>query len=68
MGINSDFQDLFPDRDLNNGNLTFITLSQKTVNDMTGWNSDVEAEREQLLDKVMLIFMILSLGCIPLNV
>jgi len=55
----ADFQDLFPDRDLshidasdNTDHLTVITLSQRTQNDMTSWNDDVEQERENLLQNV----------------
>jgi len=44
-----DFQDLFPGQDLANTNLTVITLSQQTENDMSGWNTKVEEEREELL-------------------
>lgn len=44
-----DFSELFPDRDLGAGDLTVITLSQRTQNDMTSWSEDVETEREQLL-------------------
>lgn len=32
--------------------LTVITICQKTRNDMTGWSSDVEGEREKLLEEV----------------
>lgn len=44
-----DFQGLFPDRDLSADDLTVITLSQKTENDMTSWSDAVEEERESLL-------------------
>lgn len=44
-----DFSDLFPDRDIHAGDLTVITLSQRTQNDMTSWSEEVESEREQLL-------------------
>lgn len=47
--IRKDFQDLFPERDLSVGQLTVITLSQHTVNDMSGWSQEVEEEREELL-------------------
>ena len=32
--------------------LTVITLSENTVNDMTGWSTAIEEEREQLLEQV----------------
>lgn len=51
----ADFQELFPDRQLANGDLTVITLSQHTRNDMTSWSDEVEAEREQLLGSVCLL-------------
>ena len=41
------------DRDISKEPLSIITLSQKTVNDMTSWSPDVEEEREQLLEKVI---------------
>jgi hypothetical protein len=47
--VRKDFQELFPDRDLAKEDLTVITLSQRTENDMTSWSDQVEAEREQLL-------------------
>lgn len=40
---------LFPMKNISKESLTVITLSQKTDNDMTGWNPDVEEEREALL-------------------
>ena len=48
----SDFRELFPDRNLEKEDLTVITLSQRTQNDMTGWSDQVEAERELLLSNV----------------
>ena len=41
---------LFPDRDIINKNLSVITLSQRTTNDMTGWSDDIEKEREALVE------------------
>jgi hypothetical protein len=49
QAVRKDFSDLFLDRDLGAGELTVITLSQRTQNDMTSWSEDVETEREQLL-------------------
>ena len=48
----ADFKDLFPTRRLSDQDfLTVITICQKTSNDMTGWSSEVESEREQLLQE-----------------
>ena len=44
-----DFSDLFPGRDITSGTLTVVTLTQKTQNDMSGWNEHVELEREELI-------------------
>lgn len=32
--------------------LTVVTVTQRTVNDMTAWSPEVEQEREVLLSKV----------------
>jgi len=48
--LRKDFQDLFPDRQLDSDNLTVITLSQRTQNDMTSWSDEVANEREVLLE------------------
>ena len=49
----SDFRDLFPRYHLkDDDNLTVITLCQKTEHDMSGWSSEVEEERESLLQQV----------------
>ncbi|GFN75350.1 methylmalonic aciduria and homocystinuria type d homolog, mitochondrial [Plakobranchus ocellatus] len=48
--LRKDFKDLFPDKNLMEGNLTVISISVKTNNDMTYWSSEVEREREELLD------------------
>jgi hypothetical protein len=49
LSVRKDFQEMFPDRDLEKEELTVITLSQRTQNDMTSWSDAVETEREQLL-------------------
>ncbi|KFM80771.1 Methylmalonic aciduria and homocystinuria type D protein, mitochondrial, partial [Stegodyphus mimosarum] len=46
--LRKDFADLFPNRNLNNDNLTVLTLCQKTENDMSSWSEDAEVERETL--------------------
>ncbi len=51
----SDFQELFPGRNLSAGPLTVITVSQKTNNDMSGWNPAVDEEREHLLEQVSIL-------------
>ena len=51
----SDFLDLFPDMNLRNRDLTVVTLSQKTLNDMSGWTEDVEVEREELIEQVTFV-------------
>ncbi|XP_074658975.1 cobalamin trafficking protein CblD-like isoform X2 [Tubulanus polymorphus] len=47
--LKKDFADLFPDRDITSRPLTVITISQKSENDMSAWNEDIEMEREELL-------------------
>lgn len=47
--IQKDFAKLFPNRDVTSGQLTVVTLAQKTVNDMSGWSEAVEFEREELI-------------------
>ena len=32
--------------------VSVLTITQKTENAMSGWSSDVESEREKLLEKV----------------
>uniref|UniRef100_A0A1W7RA74 Methylmalonic aciduria and homocystinuria type D homolog, mitochondrial n=1 Tax=Hadrurus spadix TaxID=141984 RepID=A0A1W7RA74_9SCOR len=48
--LRRDFADLFPGRDINQGNLTVITLCQKTNNSMDIWSEETELEREHLMD------------------
>ena len=47
--------ELFPGTEVSQGPFTVITVSQKTTNDMTGWSTEVEVERDELLDKVTCI-------------
>ncbi|XP_010077131.1 PREDICTED: methylmalonic aciduria and homocystinuria type D protein, mitochondrial [Pterocles gutturalis] len=46
--LRRDFQSMFPE--VNTNNLTVLTVSQKTKNDMTVWSQEVEDEREMLLE------------------
>lgn len=46
--LRKDFSDLFPSRDLSNGDLTVITLCQKTENNMSEWSENAEIERTNL--------------------
>jgi len=48
--IRKEFADLFPQRDIMNGSLSVITISQRTEEDMTKWAESVETEREKLLE------------------
>lgn len=50
-GMKKDFKGLFMYRDIQlEATLSVITLSQKTINDMSSWSPDVEDEREALLE------------------
>ena len=46
----ADFQSIF--LGMPKSHITVITITQKTLNDMSGWSSSVEEEREKLLDEV----------------
>uniref|UniRef100_A0A0B7B8R0 Methylmalonic aciduria and homocystinuria type D protein, mitochondrial n=2 Tax=Arion vulgaris TaxID=1028688 RepID=A0A0B7B8R0_9EUPU len=48
--LRKEFRELFPDRNIMEGDLTVVTISLKTVNDMTLWSSEVEREREEMLE------------------
>eukprot|EP00794_Sanderia_malayensis_P003013 gene3013-3471_t len=49
--IKKSFLELFPDSELKKEDqLTIMTISQKTDNDMTAWSEEVEAEREALFE------------------
>ncbi|XP_065052615.1 cobalamin trafficking protein CblD-like isoform X1 [Rhopilema esculentum] len=49
--IKKSFNDLFPNRVFqNDDDLTVITVSQRTQNDMTVWSEEVEKERETLFE------------------
>ncbi|XP_073329175.1 metabolism of cobalamin associated Db isoform X2 [Pagrus major] len=47
--LKKDFQSMFPEAP--SSEMTVVTVTQKTQNDMTSWCADVEQEREQMLDK-----------------
>ncbi|XP_067370872.1 metabolism of cobalamin associated Db isoform X2 [Channa argus] len=47
--LKKDFQSMFPEAP--SSGMMVITVTQKTVNDMTSWCPEVELEREQMLDK-----------------
>lgn len=51
--LKRDIQGLFPNRPELARNCSVITLARKTVNDMTGWSSQVEEEREKLVETFM---------------
>ena len=48
----SDLQSLFPGHDIQSGPFTVISISQRTANDMSGWNAAVDDEREDMLETV----------------
>lgn len=48
--VRKDLGDLFPERDLSQGNLTAVTLTQRTDLDMSVWSPEVEEERDHLTD------------------
>ncbi|XP_060683071.1 metabolism of cobalamin associated Db isoform X1 [Hemiscyllium ocellatum] len=47
--LRKDFQSMFPEAPV--AGFTVLTVTQRSVNDMTIWNEAVEEEREQLLEK-----------------
>ncbi|GCC24279.1 hypothetical protein chiPu_0002679 [Chiloscyllium punctatum] len=47
--LRKDFQSMFPEAPV--VGFTVLTVTQRSVNDMTIWNEAVEEEREQLLEK-----------------
>lgn len=44
--------ELFPDIGVHTGQLTAVSISQRTENDMSGWSPDVEDERDNLMSNV----------------
>ena len=47
--------ELFPDIGVQMGQLTVVSISQHTQNDMSAWSPDVEEERESLMASVSVI-------------
>merc|ERR1719179_132115 len=46
--------DLFPSQKLSEGPLTVVTLAFKTTNDMSTWSEEMEDEREQLTEHMVI--------------
>jgi len=44
--------ELFPDIAVHQGQLTVISISQRTKNDMSAWSAEVEDERDNLMASV----------------
>lgn len=49
--LKKEVQPLFPDLNIMHQNLSVLTLSQKTVNDMSVWSDDMEEERDMLIEQ-----------------
>ncbi|KAL9967087.1 hypothetical protein ACROYT_G025250 [Oculina patagonica] len=47
--LHQGFMELFPDIGVHVGQLTVVSISQHTNNDMSAWSPDVEEERESLM-------------------
>ncbi|CAJ0930041.1 unnamed protein product [Ranitomeya imitator] len=47
--LKRDFASMFPE--VSSSNLMVLTVTQKTVNDMTMWSAEVENERESMMEK-----------------
>ncbi|XP_023338224.1 methylmalonic aciduria and homocystinuria type D protein, mitochondrial [Eurytemora carolleeae] len=48
--LRKEMKALFPSQNIDNGNFTTITYSQKTENDMSKWSDQVEDEREKKME------------------
>lgn len=48
--LRKEFKELFPDKSIVEGILTVVTICLKTENDMAQWSSDMEKEREEILE------------------
>jgi len=49
--LRKDFKELFPNKNIMEGNFTVVIISFKTKHDQTLWSEEVEKERETLLDE-----------------
>jgi len=58
--------ELFPDIGVHTGQLTVVSISQRTENDMSGWSPDVEDERDNLMSNVS-CYLWLSFACFSLH-
>ncbi|XP_074622219.1 cobalamin trafficking protein CblD-like isoform X6 [Acropora palmata] len=47
--LHHSFMELFPDIAMHQGQLTVISISQRTKNDMSAWSAEVEDERDNLM-------------------
>ena len=50
--LHHSFMELFPDIAMHQGQLTVISISQRTKNDMSAWSAEVEDERDNLMASV----------------
>ena len=50
--LHQSFMELFPGIGIQIGQLTVVSISQHTRNDMSAWSPDVEEERESLMASV----------------
>jgi hypothetical protein len=49
--LRKELKALFPGRDVEQGNLSLITIAQRTQSDMSAWSEDMEEEREKLTEQ-----------------
>lgn len=60
------FSDLFPDKKIEAGEMTVVSICQHTKNDMTVWSRDVESERDELLKNVSItLFVLVKTSLVP---
>lgn len=58
-----DFQTYFQLNSVNESDLSILTISFKTHNDMANWNAEVDNEREELMERVRL-FQVYLIGLV----